>query len=240
MCGAISRILLFSTIDRENRRILVRPVRRVREPLRGRPETEKPNQKPCPFEGIGSLEEALLHDHAAVDSRGLATVAGKVYFACSPPPVTQSERERERAVLERLRADARILASAYRLPLRSVQPERPQVRRRYGICYDDGSIRVRLHHNRTGQLLKYSSLVDTLCHELAHLKHFDHGRRFYAFYEKVLGYARRRGIYRPGPRPQNRREEPRHSLLVGVSARPGPPPEAPRGGPEQLELFPSG
>jgi hypothetical protein len=172
--------------------------------------------------------------------RGLATMARRVYFACPPAPVTKSERESERAVLERLRADALILASTYGLPLRSVQAERPQVKRRYGICYDDGSIRIRLRHVRTGQLLKYSSLVDTLCHELAHLKYFDHGRRFYGFYEKVLGYARRRGIYRPGPRPQNQREEPRHSLLVGVPVRPTPPPEAPRRGPEQLDLFPSG
>ncbi len=57
-------------IDRENRRILVQPVQCVGEPLRGRLETEKLNQKRCSFEGIGSFEEALLHDHAAVGSEG--------------------------------------------------------------------------------------------------------------------------------------------------------------------------
>ncbi len=151
-------------------------------------------------------------------------------------------------MLERLRADARTLAAAYRLPLRSLDAERPQVKRRYGICYDDGSIRIRLRHLRTGQLLKHSSLVDTLCHELAHLRHFDHGWRFHALYEKVLAYARRKGIYRPGPRPPRLRPQPQHSLLVGLGPRPAITrprvlPHAVAGGlaggqgPEQLELF---
>ena len=147
-------------------------------------------------------------------------------------------------MLERLRADALTLAAAYRLPLCSLDAERPQVKRRYGICYDDGRIRVRLRHVRTGQLLKYSSLVDTLCHELAHLRYFDHGRRFTAFYEKLLAYARRRGIYRPGSPPPRRREEPRSSLLAPIPPR--RPSHPPQGLPSaktptesvQLELFP--
>jgi hypothetical protein len=39
-----------------------------------------------------------------------------------------------------------------------------------------------------------------LCHELAHLKHFDHGYGFQGFYASVLEYARDQGIYRPGRR----------------------------------------
>ena len=135
-------------------------------------------------------------------------------------------------MLERLRADALSLATAYRLPLRSLDAERPRVKRRYGICYDDGSIRIRLRHVRTGQLLKYSALVDTLCHELAHLRHFDHGRRFSAFYDKLLAYARRRGIYRPTPRPPRRRDPQRPGLF---ELPPHPPAHKP---PQQLDLFP--
>ena len=176
--------------------------------------------------------------------KGLEAIRRRVYFGPPPTPVTESERER--VVLERLRADARSLAAAYRLPLRSLEAERPQVKRRYGICFDDGSVRIRLRHVRTGQLLKYSSLVDTLCHELAHLRHFDHGRRFHALYEKVLAYARRQGIYRPGPRPRRLRPELQHSLLVGLGPRPAiararvrPEQVAGGQGPEQLELFPA-
>jgi len=85
------------------------------------------------------------------------------------------------------------------LRYRAIEPERPHVRRRLGVCYADGTIRIRLFHARTGLPLKYSSLVDTLCHELAHLRHFNHGRRFQALYRRILEHARRAGIYRPGP-----------------------------------------
>ena len=109
-------------------------------------------------------------------------------------------RAESQVTLKRLRRDALILARAFRLPLRSVDAERANVKRRYGVCYDDGSIRIRLRHVRTRELLKYSALVDTLCHELAHLRHFDHGPRFHELYRRILSHARRLGVYRPAPR----------------------------------------
>ena len=110
------------------------------------------------------------------------------------------QRAEKQAALERLRRDAAFLAERFKLPLRALDAEAPRVKRRYGICYDDGSIKVRLHNVRNGELLKYSALVDTLCHELAHLKHFDHGLRFQAFYRRIQEYARRQGIYQPSRR----------------------------------------
>ena len=84
--------------------------------------------------------------------------------------------------------------------MRSLEAERANVRSRYGVCYSDGSIRIRLRHVRTGELLKYSGLVDTLCHELAHVRYFNHGARFQALYRRILEHARRTGVYRPSPR----------------------------------------
>jgi predicted metal-dependent hydrolase len=128
------------------------------------------------------------------------------------------ERRAARELMERLERDAARIAGQFRLRYRSLGAERAHVKSHYGICYSDGSIRIRLRHAVTGQPLKYSSLVNTLCHELAHLRHFDHGERFKAFYLELLAFARREGIYRPGPR-----------------GRAGPqPPEA---GPVQLALF---
>lgn len=49
----------------------------------------------------------------------------------------------------------------------------------------------------TGRALRYSSLVNTLCHELAHLRHFHHGPEFRDFYQQLLSWAREQGIYRP-------------------------------------------
>jgi predicted metal-dependent hydrolase len=101
--------------------------------------------------------------------------------------------------IARLRRDAAILSLRFGLVCREVTPESPRVKRRYGVCTHDGRIFVRLRHVRTGKLLKYSSLVNTLCHELAHLRHFNHGPRFKRFYLEILAQARRSGIYRPGP-----------------------------------------
>lgn len=164
----------------------------------------------------------------------------------------RARRDESGRVLGRLRRDAVLLARAYRLPLRSLEPERANVKRRYGVCYDDGSVRIRLRHVRTGELLKYSSLIDTLCHELAHLRHFDHGTRFDALYRDILAHARRRGIYRPGPARAPRREIGPALHLRGSSILPlatlEPRPgrsgrrddgsgQAPQRLPEQLELF---
>jgi len=100
----------------------------------------------------------------------------------------------------RLNRDAAVIAARFGLRYRSVEAEAARVKRRYGICYSDGTIRIRLRHATTGKPLKYSSLINTLCHELAHLKHFDHGYDFRSFYAVILEYARDRGIYRPSRR----------------------------------------
>jgi predicted metal-dependent hydrolase len=139
--------------------------------------------------------------------------------------------------LERLRRHAVTLARAFDLPLRSVDAESPRVRRRLGICYADGSIRIRLHRLSEPELLKYSVMVDTLCHELAHLRHLNHGQRFWRLYRRILGYARRHGIYRPGPEPVMPRpvsfERLPAAITRAVPRAPGRP-AAPAG---QLELF---
>jgi predicted metal-dependent hydrolase len=137
--------------------------------------------------------------------------------------------EESRQLMERLRLDAARIAERFELRYRKLEAERPQVSGHYGICYSDGTIRIRLRHATTGRPLKYSSLVSTVCHELAHLRHFDHGLRFQAFYQRLLAWARHEGIYRPGrgvaaspPRPPAR---------ASAARRPVTP------GPVQLDLF---
>jgi len=111
---------------------------------------------------------------------------------------------RERAeLMVRLNQDAAQIAARFGLRYRVIEPESARVKRRYGVCYSDGTIRIRLGHAKTGEALRYSSLVATLCHELAHLRHFDHGPRFRSFNQTLLEWARSRGIYRPrAPVPQ--------------------------------------
>jgi hypothetical protein len=147
------------------------------------------------------------------------------------------DRREALLLIAQLESDAARIAAAFGLRYRTIEPERPQVRRRLGVCYRDGTIRIRLAHALTGRPLKYSSLVDTLCHELAHLRHFNHGRRFQALYRRILEHARRIGIYRPGA------DEVAHAQPPAPPRRPAlraPAPvaiEATRTAPQQLALF---
>jgi hypothetical protein len=156
-------------------------------------------------------------------------------------------------LLERINADARALALRFGLRYRAIEAERPNVKRRYGVCFADGTIRIRLRHVVTGRPLRYSSLVNTLCHELAHLRHFNHGLRFRRLYFEILEYARDRAIYRPGVREQGGPA----ALLLAPVRRPtlapregvpsrraaaartpgGPGGPAPKPGASQLTLF---
>jgi predicted metal-dependent hydrolase len=115
-------------------------------------------------------------------------------------PRTRTDEDAE--TLERLRGMAVQLAAHFELRYTAIDAEADGVVQHYGICYADGRIRIRLRHASTGKLLKASSLVDTLCHELGHLRHFDHSIRFRRFHQRVLSEARRRGWYKPGPAPK--------------------------------------
>jgi predicted metal-dependent hydrolase len=137
------------------------------------------------------------------------------------------ERAVARRLIEQLNRDAERLAGQFGLRYRSITAERVGVRSRYGVCYADGAIKIRLRHVTTGRPLKYSSLVNTLCHELAHLRHFNHGPRFKAFYFEILDYARALGIYRPG----------RPAIAPARLAAPAPVRRAAPAAPRQLDLF---
>ncbi|MCP3980183.1 MAG: DUF45 domain-containing protein [bacterium] len=115
------------------------------------------------------------------------------------PTESELRSEDDRAMMRKLRRWGTQLGSEFGLRYASLDPEKDGVVEHYGVCYEDGAILIRLRHARTGRMLKESSLVDTLCHELAHLKHLDHSIRFRRLYEKILARARRLGIYRPGP-----------------------------------------
>ena len=143
-------------------------------------------------------------------------------------------RRTRKQLIEGLRVDADRICARFGLRYQSIEAERANVKRRYGICYSDGSIKIRLGHVTTGQPLKYSSLVSTLCHELAHLKHFDHSPRFQDFYQEMLLWARRQGIYCPGSPARSSVGAPGGAAVAEparVSARSRPP------CPEQLSLF---
>lgn len=130
----------------------------------------------------------------------------------------------------RLNRDARFIATHFELRYRAIEAERANVKSRYGICYSDGTIKIRLRHAKTGRPLKYSSLVATLCHELAHLRHFNHGLKFRGFNQTLLEFARDHGIYQPR---RAKEKLPPRSAPPRKPATGSPEPDGPR----QLTLF---
>ncbi len=146
------------------------------------------------------------------------------------------DREISRSLIARLNRDAQQIAWRFDLGYRSIEAERANVKNRFGICTEDGVIRIRLRHAVTGRPLRYSSLVSTLCHELAHLRYFNHGVRFRAFNMELLEFARAQGIYRPGRQPSGSADAPRHeSRQPGATRADSRKPDDQR--PVQLVLF---
>lgn len=107
-------------------------------------------------------------------------------------------RLEELETLQKLRRWGHELGQLFDLRYTALEAEQPDITEWYGVCYEDGVIRIRLRHARTRRLLKESSLVDTLCHELAHLRYLDHGKRWERLYRRILESARLSGIYQPG------------------------------------------
>jgi hypothetical protein len=110
--------------------------------------------------------------------------------------MTSQDKLDENSLLERLRGDARAIAGPFSLEFQQIGKTRRDARI-YGCCDSDGHIRLRLRSRATGEFLKYSSLLATLCHELAHLRHFDHGADFTRLYRRLVRFAREIGLYRP-------------------------------------------
>jgi hypothetical protein len=109
------------------------------------------------------------------------------------------EPESYEAVMQRLRDDAIRVARVFKLPEFDLDADRADARDRYGLCFSDGRIRIRLVNVRTGHTLKYSAMIDTVVHELAHLRYMDHGPRWEALYRRMLEWCRIQGIYEPRP-----------------------------------------
>ena len=157
----------------------------------------------APSPGLFGAEPPSFEPTGAARLRRAMLRAGEPSYTAS-----ELKRREDRRTIERLQRMGADLARRFDLRYRAIEAERDGVTEHYGVCYEDGVILIRLRHATTGRLLKESSLVDTVCHELAHLRHFDHGPRFRALHRRILATARRLGYYNPGrtmPAPRQQR-----------------------------------
>jgi hypothetical protein len=138
-------------------------------------------------------------DEVAFKPVGRARLVALARMARSSGSSPGRKKEENRRMMRRLRTWGENLGRRFGLRYKSIEAERDGINGHFGVCYEDGVIRIRLRHAKTGRLLKESSLVDTLCHELAHLRFLDHSIRFRRLYEQILATARELGYYRPGP-----------------------------------------
>lgn len=57
-----------------------------------------------------------------------------------------------------------------------------------GECDTEGHVRIGIRSPKQGKLWNSEEIVDTVCHELAHLEHHDHTSRWNRLYRKYYKY----------------------------------------------------
>lgn len=102
----------------------------------------------------------------------------------------------ESQLLLKIKKDGRRIAKRFKLKYLDITTESPRASR-FGSCDSTKTIRIRLHNRRNGRFLTYPHLVHTLCHEIAHLKHMNHSKKFKELNQNILGWAKEKRIYRP-------------------------------------------
>lgn len=61
----------------------------------------------------------------------------------------------------------------------------------YGYCSADRHIRIGLRNPHTNKPVKWETVINTVCHELAHLTYHHHKRSWYRLYRKYFNYVMR-------------------------------------------------
>ena len=61
-------------------------------------------------------------------------------------------------------------------------PERVKSR---GICWEDGKIELDFRSKNSKSFAKIETIIDTVVHELAHLRHMEHDKKFWDFFDKM-------------------------------------------------------
>lgn len=83
---------------------------------------------------------------------------------------------------------ARICGKRFDLKYRSIEifaDDDPDRKNTAGMCTPDGEIYLTVRQGIRGRFETIEELIDTVTHELAHLRFFDHGPKFKRFHSKM-------------------------------------------------------
>jgi len=107
--------------------------------------------------------------------------------------MTKKQKAEDARVLGMVREALELYAGVYCLRLRSVELLRGS-NTVFGRCYSDGSIFITVRWKNGKQVLPYS-LLDTMAHELAHLRYFSHSPRWMRLHATLLQAMVRGHVY---------------------------------------------
>jgi len=90
--------------------------------------------------------------------------------------------------LQLVRSCAKKISKKFKLHPRTIRlfdDDDPDRRTCHGMCYSDGTIHINLRRGRSGRFDSIESSLDTVIHELAHLKFYNHTKEFWKFHRTI-------------------------------------------------------
>jgi hypothetical protein len=105
-------------------------------------------------------------------------------------------KEEVAAILGKLKRDVQPILKAFALRFQTIKESVAEGSLGFNRGRHTIALNVRGKANPM-KLRKYSAIMRTMIHELAHLRHMNHGRQFQDFDAELLLWARENGIYRP-------------------------------------------
>ena len=61
----------------------------------------------------------------------------------------------------------------------------------FGHCSEAG-MRIGLKNPRTGRYARWETIINTVCHEMAHIKHLHHKKNWFRLYRRYFRYIMRK------------------------------------------------
>jgi predicted metal-dependent hydrolase len=107
--------------------------------------------------------------------------------------MSKRDKKRDRKVFSYVHDMLMYFAAEFQLPLKEVKLVSHK-ENFYGDCNKEGRIRIQVRRKGVGPLLAYQ-IVDTMAHELAHLRHLNHSWKWFFLYAAILHRMSHGNVY---------------------------------------------